>query len=81
MTSYFADVGDVSAMQIVNMAQTDYVANYVKQTMPQHASLPVLSTASPFKTGFAGGADFTDVAAGPIAINNAADLPGTRCMR
>ena len=74
MTSYFADVGDVSAMQIVNMAQTDYVANYVKQTMPQFASLPVLSTASPFKTGFAGGADFTDVAAGPIAINNAADL-------
>ena len=42
--------------------------------MPQFASLPVLSTASPFKTGFAGGADFTDVAAGPIAINNAADL-------
>ncbi len=74
MTSYFADVGDVSAMQIVNMAQTDYVANYVKQTMPQYAGLPVLSTASPFKTGFAGGADFTDVAAGPVAINNAADL-------
>jgi len=74
MTSYFADVGEVSAMQIVNMAQTEYVANYVKQTMPQFASLPVLATASPFKTGFAGGADFTDVAAGPIAINNAADL-------
>lgn len=74
MTSYFVDVGDTSALQIVNMAQTDYVANYVKANLPQYAALPVLSTASPFKTGFAGGADFTDVAAGDIAINNAADL-------
>ena len=74
MTSYFADVGDVSAMQIVNQAQTDYVARYVKATLPQFSSLPVLSTASPFKTGFAGGTDFTEVAAGDIAINHAADL-------
>jgi 2',3'-cyclic-nucleotide 2'-phosphodiesterase / 3'-nucleotidase len=74
MTSYFVDVGDTSAIQIVNEAQADYVSNYVKANLPQFASLPVLSTASPFKTGFAGGADFTDVAAGDIAINNAADL-------
>ena len=74
MTSYFADVGDVSAIQIVNAAQTDYVARYVKSNLPQFAALPVLSAASPFKTGFAGGNDFTDVAAGNIAINNAADL-------
>ncbi len=74
MTSYFADVGDVSALQIVNQAQTDYVARYIKASLPQYASLPVLSTASPFKTGFAGGTDFTEVAAGDIAINHAADL-------
>ena len=74
MTSYFVDVGDSSAIQIVNEAQTDYVAKYVKANLPQYASLPVLSTASPFKTGFAGGADFTDIAAGDMAINNAADL-------
>ena len=74
MTSYFADVGDTSAIQIVNEAQADYVAKYVKANFPQYASLPVLSTASPFKTGFAGGADFTDIKAGDIAINNAADL-------
>ena len=74
MTSYFADVGDVSALQIVNQAQTDYVARYITASMPQYASLPVLSTASPFKTGFAGGTDFTEVAAGDIAINHAADL-------
>jgi 2',3'-cyclic-nucleotide 2'-phosphodiesterase / 3'-nucleotidase len=74
MTSYFADVGDTSALQIVNAAQADYVARYVKANLPQYAALPVLSTASPFKTGFAGGADFTDISAGDIAINNAADL-------
>ena len=74
MTSYFVDVGDTSAIQIVNQAQTDYVTRYVKANLPQYATLPVLSTASPFKTGFAGGADFTDIAAGDMAINNAADL-------
>ena len=74
MTSYFVDVGDTSAIQIVNEAQADYVGKYVKANMPQYAALPVLSTASPFKTGFAGGADFTDIAAGDMAINNAADL-------
>ncbi|MGD4318269.1 5'-nucleotidase C-terminal domain-containing protein, partial [Xanthomonas citri pv. citri] len=29
---------------------------------------------APFKSGFAGGSDYTDVAQGNIAINNAADL-------
>ena len=74
MTSYFVDVGDTSAIQIVNEAQADYVAKYVQANLPQYAALPVLSTASPFKTGFAGGSDFTDIAAGDMAINNAADL-------
>jgi 2',3'-cyclic-nucleotide 2'-phosphodiesterase / 3'-nucleotidase len=74
MTSYFADVGDPSAIQLVNQAQSDYVARYVQLNLPQFASLPILSTASPFKTGFAGGNDFTDVRAGNVAINNAADL-------
>ncbi|MES2932136.1 MAG: bifunctional 2',3'-cyclic-nucleotide 2'-phosphodiesterase/3'-nucleotidase [Pseudomonadota bacterium] len=74
MTSYFSDVGDVTAIEIVNQAQADYVAQYVKTNLPQYASLPVLSVSAPFKSGFGGGNDFTDVAAGNIAINNAADL-------
>ena len=73
MTSYFADVGDVSAMQIVNMAQTDYGELREAVTMPQFASLPVLSPPRRSRPVLPG-ADFTDVAAGPIAINNAADL-------
>ena len=74
LSSYFADVGDVTAIQVVNAAQADYVAKYVAANMPQYKDLPVLSVSAPFKSGFAGGTDFTDVAKGSIAINNAADL-------
>ena len=74
MNSYFADVGDPGAIEIVNQAQADYVATYVKANLPQYASLPVLSVSAPFKSGFAGSTDYTDVMAGPVAINNAADL-------
>ncbi|WP_437963770.1 5'-nucleotidase C-terminal domain-containing protein [Sorangium sp. So ce260] len=74
MSSMFADVGDVSAIQIVNQAQADYIARYIEENLPQYASLPVLSVSAPFKSGFQGGNDYTDVPAGSIAINNAADL-------
>ncbi|MYM73627.1 bifunctional 2',3'-cyclic-nucleotide 2'-phosphodiesterase/3'-nucleotidase [Duganella sp. FT134W] len=74
MTSYFADVGDISAIELVNQAQTAYVQDYVKANLPQYAALPVLSMASPFKTGAAGVADYTDVKPGAVALNNAADL-------
>ena len=74
MSTLFADVGDPGAIQIVNQAQQAYVANYVKANLSQYANLPVLSVSAPFKSGFQGGNDFTDVAAGPLAIYNAADL-------
>lgn len=74
MSSYFADVGDVSAIAIVNEAQADYVRRYVKSAARQYARLPVLSMSAPFKSGNAGVADFTDVPAGKLALNNAADL-------
>ncbi|MGK3963745.1 5'-nucleotidase C-terminal domain-containing protein [Sorangium sp. So ce118] len=74
MSSMFADVGDVTAIQIVNQAQADYVARYIEENLPQYAALPVLSVSAPFKSGFQGGNDYTDVQAGSIAINNAADL-------
>ncbi len=74
MASYFADVGDPSAIELVNRAQTDYVRRYVQANLPQYAGLPVLSMASPFKTGAAGVGDYTDVKPGPVALNNAADL-------
>jgi 2',3'-cyclic-nucleotide 2'-phosphodiesterase/3'-nucleotidase len=74
MSSYFADVGDPGAIQIVNQAQADYVKDYIAANLPALASLPVLSVSAPFKSGFGGGSDYTDVQAGNLAINNAADL-------
>lgn len=74
MSSYFAEVGDVSALAVVNAAQADYVRKYLRANLPQYANLPVLAMAAPFKNGNAGPNDFTDVAAGSLAINSAADL-------
>lgn len=74
MSSYFADVGDVSAIQVVNQAQADYVAKYVAANLPQYKDLPVLSVSAPFKSGVAGPGDYTDVQPGDLALNNAADL-------
>jgi len=74
MTTLFADVGDPTAIQIVNQAQAAYVRKYVAANLPQYKNLPVLSVSAPFKSGFGGGTDYTDVASGPLAINNAADL-------
>lgn len=74
MSTYFADVGDVSAIQVVNDAQADYVKRYIAANLPQYAALPVLSMAAPFKAGAAGPADYTDVQPGKLALNNAADL-------
>lgn len=74
MASYFVDVGDPSAIELVNRAQTEYVRRYVQANLPQYVGLPVLSMASPFKTGAAGVGDYTDVKPGPVALNNAADL-------
>jgi 2',3'-cyclic-nucleotide 2'-phosphodiesterase/3'-nucleotidase len=42
--------------------------------LSQYADIPVLSVTAPFKSGFNGSTDFTDVMAGNVAINNAADL-------
>ncbi|KQQ86358.1 bifunctional 2',3'-cyclic-nucleotide 2'-phosphodiesterase/3'-nucleotidase [Massilia sp. Leaf139] len=74
MTTYFADAGDTSAIAVVNAAQTAYVKKYVEANLPQYAKLPVLSMSAPFKSGSAGAFDFTDVPAGNLALNNAADL-------
>jgi len=74
MTSHFADVGEVTALQPVNMAQRTYVEDYIARNLPQYEGIPVLSAAAAFKTGFGGPEDYTDIAPGPLAIRNAADL-------
>jgi 2',3'-cyclic-nucleotide 2'-phosphodiesterase / 3'-nucleotidase len=74
MATWFAQVGDETALQVVNMAQQEYVKSAVQAGLPQYASLPVLSVTAPFKFGRGGATDYTDVASGPMAIFNAADL-------
>lgn len=74
MTSYFAEVGDVTALQPVNMAQREYAERYIAENLPALKGVPVLSAAAPFKSGFGGATDYTDIAPGPLAIRNAADL-------
>ncbi|MBF9058580.1 bifunctional 2',3'-cyclic-nucleotide 2'-phosphodiesterase/3'-nucleotidase [Rhodobacterales bacterium HKCCSP123] len=71
--SYFALVADDPSVQIVSNAQTWYIAQMMVGT--EHEGLPILSAAAPFKAGGRGGPEYyTDVAAGPIAIKNVADL-------
>lgn len=74
MATYYALAGDVSALQIVNMAQIDYLTDYIAKNSPSYAGLPILSAAAPFKGGRNGPGDFTYVKQGNVAINNAADL-------
>ena len=74
LSTYFAGVGDTTAIQVVNQAQAAYVKAYVAGNLPQYATLPVLSVSAPFKSGFAGGSDYTDVNSTDLAIYNAADL-------
>jgi 2',3'-cyclic-nucleotide 2'-phosphodiesterase/3'-nucleotidase len=71
MSAYFALVGDVSAIQLVNQAQIDYVkkfiANSTDATISSYKNIPVISCSAPFKAGRNGPSDFTDVAPGASA--------------
>jgi 2',3'-cyclic-nucleotide 2'-phosphodiesterase/3'-nucleotidase len=74
MSSYFADEGNMTALAPVNAAQADYVRRELPRLHPELASVPVLSAAAAFRTGFGGPDDYTDVAAGPLTLRSAADL-------
>lgn len=74
LTSYFADEGNMSALAVVNAAQIDYARDELARSRPDLKDVPILSSASAFRTGFGGPEDFTDVPVGPMTIRNAADL-------
>ncbi len=73
-SSYFADEGNSTALAVVNAAQRAYVQSELPRMHPELASVPVLSAAAPFRTGFGGPDDYTDVPAGPLTLRSAADL-------
>ena len=85
MSAYFSLVGDVSAIQIVNQAQIDYVRNFINTstdvTLASYKGIPVISCSAPFKAGRNGPTDFTDVAPTastsaqvPLQVRNPGDL-------
>lgn len=73
IASFFAQSGDITALELINKAQRDYVSRYIQANLPQYANLPVLSAAAPFKMNFRG-SGYTDIPAGGVAIKNVADL-------
>jgi 2',3'-cyclic-nucleotide 2'-phosphodiesterase/3'-nucleotidase len=71
--SYFAMVADCASVQIICQAQARFVAQKLAKT--EHADLPLLSAAAPFKAGgWAGPDNYTNIAKGPIYQRNLADL-------
>ncbi len=74
LSSYFADEGNSTALAVVNAAQRAYVQAELPRMHPELADVPVLSAASPFRTGFGGPDDYTDVPAGTLTLRSAADL-------
>ncbi|WP_375321688.1 bifunctional 2',3'-cyclic-nucleotide 2'-phosphodiesterase/3'-nucleotidase [Aliivibrio logei] len=75
MYSFLALVQDDPTVQIVNLAQKDYVERFI-QGDPDLDGMPVLSAAAPFKAGGRGNdpTNFTEVESGQLTFRNAADL-------
>ena len=74
MSTYYAMAGDVSALQIVNMAQIDYLKDYIARNNPSYAAPAHPVGGGAIQGRRNGPGDFTFVKQGNIAINNAADL-------
>lgn len=72
LNSYFAMLGSEASVGLVNAAQTWYARALLKGT--EHEQLPLLSSAAPFKAGGTGPDSFVDIAPGPVALRDVADL-------
>ena len=75
MYSFLSLVQDDPTVQIVNLAQKDYVEKFI-QGDANLQDLPVLSAAAPFKAGGRKNDpyNFTEVESGQLTFRNAADL-------
>ena len=75
MYSYLALIQDDPTVQMINLAQADYVKTLL-QGDPDYEGIPILSASAPFKTGGRknNAANFTEVEAGELTFRNAADL-------
>ncbi|MBV9909993.1 MAG: bifunctional 2',3'-cyclic-nucleotide 2'-phosphodiesterase/3'-nucleotidase [Hyphomicrobiales bacterium] len=74
LNTYLALIADSSTVGLVNEAQRAYAAPLVA-ARPDLATLPLLSAAAPFKCGGRSGPyAYTDIAAGPLAMKDVADI-------
>jgi 2',3'-cyclic-nucleotide 2'-phosphodiesterase / 3'-nucleotidase len=74
LQTYFALISDSPTVGLVNEAQRVYAAPLVA-ARADLASLPMLSAAAPFKCGGRSGPySYTDIAPGPLAIKDVADI-------
>ncbi len=74
LQTYFALIGDSPTVNLVNAAQRAYAAPLAAAGVDL-ASLPMLSAAAPYKCGGRNGPySYTDIAAGPLAIKDVADI-------
>ena len=74
LNTYLALIGGDSTVGLVNEAQRAYAAPLVA-ARPDLAPLPMLSAAAPFKCGGRSGPyAYTDIAIGPLAIKDVADI-------
>ncbi|WP_105901743.1 2',3'-cyclic-nucleotide 2'-phosphodiesterase [Vibrio gangliei] len=75
MYSFLSLVQDDPTVQIVNLAQKDYVERFI-QGDPSLDGMPVLSAAAPFKAGGRKNdpGNYTEVESGKLTFRNAADL-------
>jgi len=63
---------DTAVIQLINDVQKYYVEEMLKGT--EYEGLPVLSAAAPFKTGYGGETDFTEIPVGGITIGDVASI-------
>jgi 2',3'-cyclic-nucleotide 2'-phosphodiesterase/3'-nucleotidase len=74
LQTYFALIGDSPTVDLINEAQRAYAAP-LAAARADLASLPMLSAAAPFKCGGRSGPySYTDIAAGPLAMKDVADI-------
>ena len=74
LSTYLALIGDDPTVALVNAAQRAYATPLAAARLDL-IGLPILSAASPFRCGGRGGPhSYTDIAAGPIAIKDVADI-------
>ena len=69
LSSRAARIAETPLIQLIHAAQLDYARRELAGT-PQ-AKLPLLSAAAPFKTGFGGPDDYTEIPAGPLTLADA----------